>query len=65
MRPCPGRMNNWPFAGDIPTDPWRRAQSIPRALSLRSVGGAMTLVQRPVEGLQRLRRRNITLGERV
>lgn len=60
-----GWLNNWLYAGDIPTDPWRSAQSIPRALSLRSIGGAMTLVQRPVEELQRLRGRNLTLGERA
>ena len=60
-----GWLNNGLYAGGIPAVPWRSAQSVPRVLSLRSMGGAMTLVQRPVEELQHLRGRNITLGERA
>ncbi|HSR51373.1 MAG TPA: glycoside hydrolase family 32 protein, partial [Acidobacteriota bacterium] len=48
-------MNNWDYARDIPTDPWRGMMSIPRQLSLRRVGDDLMLVQRPVEELQRLR----------
>ncbi|KAL3477941.1 glycosyl hydrolase family protein [Aspergillus californicus] len=42
-----GWMNNWQYAGLIPTDPWRGAMSIPRKLSLKTIGGKVTLVQDP------------------
>ena len=32
-------MNNWQYAGNIPTDPWRSAMSIPRVLHLETVDG--------------------------
>lgn len=52
-----GWMNNWSYANEIPTSPWRSAQSIPRELALRTIGGAPRLVQQPVEELQPLRQR--------
>jgi levanase len=48
-------MNNWQYAGSIPTDPWRSAMSVPRELTLRSAGSSAELVQRPVDQLRRLR----------
>ena len=30
-----GWMNNWNYAGAIPTDPWRSAMSVPRELALQ------------------------------
>ena len=50
-----GWMNNWLYAQDIPTDPWRSAQSLPRSLTLRDVDGEHHLVHRPVTELERLR----------
>lgn len=50
-----GWMNNWQYAGDIPTYPWRSAQSIPRSLALRSGPEGLRMVQAPVEELARLR----------
>ncbi|EED15737.1 exoinulinase InuD [Talaromyces stipitatus ATCC 10500] len=44
-----GWMNNWQYGGLIPTSPWRSAMSIPRDLSLKTVGGKVTLVQSPRE----------------
>ncbi len=58
-----GWMNNWQYAQDVPTEPWRSVQSLPRTLALRTVDGAPTLVQRPVEELQRLRRTPVHLEE--
>ena len=31
-----GWMNNWNYAGQIPTSPWRSAMSVPRELALRT-----------------------------
>lgn len=50
-----GWMNNWNYANDIPTDPWRSAMSIPRSIHLESDDGSYRLVQKPVESLKQLR----------
>jgi levanase len=52
-----GWMNNWNYAGDIPTSPWRSAMSVPRELGLRTVNGQLRLVQQPVRELRSLRTR--------
>ncbi|KAK3294297.1 glycosyl hydrolase [Chaetomium fimeti] len=41
-------MNNWQYAANIPTSPWRSMLSIPRKLSLKSINGWATLIQQPV-----------------
>lgn len=43
-----GWMNNWQYAQDIPTDPWRSAQSLPRTLTLRRTSDGLRLAQRVV-----------------
>src|SRR5690349_18298068 len=45
-------MNNWHYANEIPTAPWRGVFSIPRQLSLRRFGETLRLVQHPIEELQ-------------
>ena len=50
-----GWMNNWLYGQDIPTSPWRSAQSVPRTLALRTTRAGIRLVQQPVAELQRLR----------
>ena len=50
-----GWMNNWNYAGAIPTDPWRSAMSVPRELALQTINGQAQLVQRPVRELRSLR----------
>jgi fructan beta-fructosidase len=50
-----GWMNNWNYAGAIPTDPWRSAMSVPRELALQTIDGQARLVQRPVRELHSLR----------
>jgi sucrose-6-phosphate hydrolase SacC (GH32 family) len=50
-----GWMNNWLYGQQVPTAPWRSAQSVPRELSLRTLDGRLRLVQQPVAELQRLR----------
>ncbi|KAJ5930348.1 exoinulinase InuD [Penicillium verhagenii] len=44
-----GWMNNWQYGGLIPTSPWRSAMSIPRLLSLKTIGEKPALVQAPAE----------------
>jgi len=57
-----GWMNNWQYGKDIPTSPWRSAQSVPRELALRTTRDGVRLVQRPVAELQRLRGTGRRLG---
>jgi fructan beta-fructosidase len=51
-------MNNWDYAGNIPTSPWRSAMSVPRHITLETVNGKVQLVAQPVNQLQSLRRPN-------
>jgi fructan beta-fructosidase len=51
-----GWMNNWQYANQIPTSPWRSAMSVPREIALRTVDGRVQVVQTPVRQLRRLRR---------
>lgn len=57
-------MNNWQYAQEIPTSPWRSAQSLPRTVTLRRFDDGIRLVQRPVQELERLRGGRRTLGPR-
>src|SRR5215207_4483621 len=50
-------MNNWQYAGSIPTDPWRSAMSVPRDLGLQTVGDDVRLKSTPVRELRKLRQR--------
>ena len=50
-----GWMNNWNYANQIPTSPWRSATSVPRELALRTIDGSPRLVQQPVRELRSLR----------
>lgn len=43
-----GWMSNWQYAEEIPTDPWRSANSIPRKLSLKTINEKATIVQEPI-----------------
>lgn len=57
-------MNNWVYGEDIPTSPWRSAQTIPRSVSIQSIDGSPRLIQRPVEELHRLREDHVRLDDR-
>ncbi len=60
-----GWMNNWEYAGDIPTAPWRSAQSIPRTVTLTRTTEGIRLVQQPVIELQQLRGTRHSLDAQV
>lgn len=47
-------MSNWLYGKQTPTTPWRGADSFPRELSLKTIGGAPQLVSEPIEGLSAL-----------
>ncbi|MFI1508893.1 GH32 C-terminal domain-containing protein [Streptomyces sp. NPDC020597] len=51
-----GWMNNWDYAGAVPTSPWRGTQSIPRQMALRTVDGRVRLTSEPVSSVKSLRR---------
>jgi fructan beta-fructosidase len=53
-----GWMNNWPTSL-TPTSPWRGAMSLPRTLALRQSGDDVTLAQRPIAELERLRGKHV------
>ncbi|KOV97538.1 glycosyl hydrolase family 32 [Streptomyces sp. NRRL B-1140] len=50
-----GWMNNWDYGQSVPTTPWRGAQSIPREMALRTIGGRIQLTSKPVGSLESLR----------
>ena len=50
-----GWMNNWQYANQIPTSPWRSAMGVPREIGLRTIDGRVQLVQSPIRELRRLR----------
>lgn len=46
-----GWVNNWRYANEIPTYPWRGMMSLPRNLFLRQEGNEFTLFQKPVKSI--------------
>jgi fructan beta-fructosidase len=60
-----GWLNNWQYGQDLPTDPWRGAQSIPRELKLKRLNGRLHLVQQPVAELAKLRGEHLRLSETI
>ncbi len=51
-----GWLNNWTYANDIPTSPWRGAMSLPRALTLhKQDNDRYHLHQQPIEEVAQLR----------
>jgi levanase len=50
-----GWMNNWQYANQIPTSPWRSAMSVPREIGLRTIDGHPQVVQSPIRELRELR----------
>ena len=56
-----GWVNNWNYANDIPTNPWKSAMSIPRNLSVKKIGDELILIQKPVSNTNSLRKKVFTL----
>lgn len=55
-----GWVNNWTYANQVPTSPWRGAFSIPRELSLVETRSGLRLSQQPVNEYFALRGDKIT-----
>ncbi len=51
-----GWMNNWDYAGDIPTSSWRGAMTLPREVALTQTADGPRLVQRVVDQIDSLRK---------
>ena len=54
-----GWVNNWTYANQVPTSPWRGAMSIPRELSLKETNDGIRLIQKPIRNIYTLRGREI------
>ena len=54
-------INNWNYAGQIPTSPWKGIMSIPREVKLEVHNGQLKLVQKPIEELKILRSSGLNL----
>lgn len=50
-----GWINNWNYANDIPTTPWKGAMGLPRNISVKKSGNNWILVQQPVKETETLR----------
>lgn len=48
-------MNNWSYAGNVPTDPWRGIMSLPREVRLKTINDEIYLVQKPIYELKNVR----------
>jgi fructan beta-fructosidase len=56
-----GWLDNWEYAAQAPTSPWRGQQTIPRLLRLRRTWRGIRLVQEPVVEMQTLRERRASI----
>jgi levanase/levanbiose-producing levanase len=43
-----GWMNNWDYANQIPSSPWRSAMSLAREITLKTIDGRPVLMQKPI-----------------
>jgi sucrose-6-phosphate hydrolase SacC (GH32 family) len=60
-----GWMNNWEYGQEVPTAPWRSAQTIPREVRLKAYSDDIHLLQAPVVELQRLRKAHFELSNKM
>ena len=58
-----GWISNWLYARQEPTSPWRGAQSVPRELRLKRFPQGLRVVQSPVEEIETLRERSLSLAD--
>jgi fructan beta-fructosidase len=49
-----GWMSNWQYAGKVPTQPWRGADTFPRELSLKTADNNIYLTSTPVKELDQI-----------
>lgn len=56
-----GWMSNWMYANQTPTEGYRGAMTIARELTLETIDGTVTLVQRPAREMEQARKPILTL----
>lgn len=56
-----GWVNNWNYANDIPTIPWKSAMSLPRQLSVKRSSTEWLLIQKPISTIKALRKEIVKL----
>lgn len=57
-------MNNWDYAEQLPTHPWRSAMSLPRQVGLVATDTGFRLIQEPVAELRTLREDSIRIEDK-
>lgn len=57
-----GWMSNWEYGQQVPTSPWRSANTVPRTLVLRSAQGQLQLASQPIAGLDKLAENPVALN---
>lgn len=50
-----GWLNNWAYANELPTTPFKGAMSLPRQVSLKRTAAGLVLIQQPIADVTRLR----------
>ncbi len=53
-----GWMNNWQYANEVPTKPWRGQMTVPRELALKTYADGIRLTQQPGKALTSLREKS-------
>jgi fructan beta-fructosidase len=56
-----GWLNNWTYANQVPTHPWRGAMSLPRELRLVKVEGKIQLASKPILEVKSLRQKELAV----
>jgi len=59
-----GWLNNWNYAAQAPTSPWKGVMSIPREVKLETYNGQLKLVQKPIEELEALRSEGLNFNNK-
>ncbi|MCX6318048.1 MAG: glycoside hydrolase family 32 protein [Bacteroidetes bacterium] len=60
-----GWVNNWNYANDIPTTPWKSAMSLPRELTVKKMNNEWTMLQEPVDRIESLLAKPVYSGKAV
>ncbi len=53
-----GWMDNWQYAANLPTSPWRGQMTFPRSLALRKMPEGIRLIQAPIDKLADLEQKS-------
>jgi len=60
-----GWMNNWQYANQVPTSPWRGQMTAPRQLALRKYREGLRLVQQPVVRHSESKQKHLRLSDQT